>query len=155
MQTQPDLSTQESPSAATPPGESRQPKRLVDRLREASRARRLGRRTQAAYLRWIRRFIVFHGKRHPERMGQEEVARFLAVVATEAGASASTHNQAFTALQFLYQGMLGRELPALGTLAHPSARQSPTVGAGRSEVRARLANLRCRTAPAPSAPPGG
>lgn len=121
------------------------PTRLLDRLQKVSRERGLNRRTQAAYLRWIRRFILFHGKRHPDDMGPAEVALFLSVVASEGGAGPSTRSQAFTALQFLFQGMLGRDLGPLHALPQPPERPSPPVGCdSRTAVRARLANLRRR-----------
>lgn len=75
---------------------------MLDRVRDAIRARHYSVRTELAYVAWIRRFILFHGKRHPVEMGGPEVARFLSNLATEGKVSASTQNQALSALLFLY-----------------------------------------------------
>jgi len=83
------------PSPARPP-------RLFDRVRDAARVRRYSRRTEAAYLAWIRRFIFFHGKRHPAEMGAPEVTKFLSSLAVDGNVAASTQNQALSALLFLY-----------------------------------------------------
>ena len=76
--------------------------RLLDRVRQAIRARHYSPRTEKAYVGWIRRFIVFHGKRHPDEMGVPEVTQFLSSLATRDKVSASTQNQALSALLFLY-----------------------------------------------------
>ena len=77
----------------------RPPPRLLDRVRDALRLRHRSRRTERAYVGWIRRCILFHGKRHPAEMGAEEVSRFLSSLAVEAQVSASTQNQALAAIQ--------------------------------------------------------
>ena len=76
--------------------------RFLDQLRERLWANYYALRPEEAYLGWIRRFIVFSGKRHPREMGEAEVARFLSHLATEGQVSPSTQNQAFSALLFLY-----------------------------------------------------
>lgn len=81
--------------------------RLLDRVRDALRVHHYSRRTERAYVAWIRRYILFHGKRHPAEMGAEEVSRFLTALAVEARVSASTQNQALAALLFLYAQVLG------------------------------------------------
>ena len=68
-------------------------------------------RTEAAYIDWIKRFIRFHGVRHPQEMGADEVKAFLGHLATEMNVAASTQNQAFSALLFLYQEVLKLRLP--------------------------------------------
>lgn len=73
------------------PPPSRTP-RLFDRVREAARVRHYSRRTEAAYLAWIRRFIFFHGKRHPAEMGAPEITKFLSSLAVEGNVAASTQN---------------------------------------------------------------
>jgi len=85
--------------------------RLLDEVR--ARVRRLGlaRRTEEAYVGWIRRFILFHGKRHPVAMGAREVEAFLTALAVKDRVSASTQNQALGALLFLYREVLGVMLP--------------------------------------------
>src|SRR5262245_24407393 len=92
------------PAAAEPP--AGKPPRLLDRLRHAIRVRHYSRRTEDAYADWVRRFILFHHKRHPVEMGAIEINQFLTHLAVEGHVSASTQNQAFSALLFLYQKVL-------------------------------------------------
>jgi hypothetical protein len=87
--------------------------RLLDRVREAIRARHYSRRTEKAYVAWIRRYILFHGKRHPLEMGGPDVTRFLTALAVEGHVAGSTQNQALSALLFLYREVLAQELPWL------------------------------------------
>jgi|SRR5581483_8488621 len=87
-----------------------QPK-LLDRVRGAIRARHYSRRTEEAYVGWIKRFIFFHNKRHPSAMGAEEVNAFLTALATDQNVSASTQGQALSALLFLYRYVLDDPLP--------------------------------------------
>ena len=75
--------------------------RLLDRVRLALRGRYYSRRTEEAYVAWIRRYIFFHGKRHPVNMGAPEVTRFLSWLAVEGKVAASTQNRALSALLFL------------------------------------------------------
>jgi integron integrase len=107
---EPDSSAQ---SALAP---DRGEKRLVERVREAIRARHYSRRTEQAYWYWIRQFIFFHGKRHPAQMGATEVTAFLSWLATERDVAAATQGQALSALLFLYQQVLGTRLPWLDEL---------------------------------------
>jgi site-specific recombinase XerD len=87
-----------------------QPPRLLDQVRAALRVRRYSRRTEKAYVGWIRRFVIFSGKRHPRQMGKAEITRFLSYLAVRRKVSASTQNQALSALLFLYRVVLGIEL---------------------------------------------
>lgn len=93
-------------------GEAEAP-RLLDQLREALRVRHYSLRTEDAYAEWVRRFILFQGKRHPREMGLGEVRAFLNHLAVERGVAASTQNQAKSALLFLYRHVLDMELPWL------------------------------------------
>ena len=90
--------------------------RLLDLVRDAIRRRHYSRRTEEAYVHWIRRFIYFSGKRHPSTMGAEEVTAFLNWLASERNVAASTQNQALSALLFLYKEVLGTTLPWLDDL---------------------------------------
>jgi integron integrase len=94
-----------SPSAQAVAPAARPPK-LLDRLREAIRLRHYSRRTEEAYVAWATRYIYFHGVRHPAAMGAAEINAFLTHLAVEGHVSASTQNQAFSALLFLYQKVL-------------------------------------------------
>src|SRR5687768_14955019 len=119
---------------AETPADGRE-KRLVDRLREAIRSRHYSRRTEQAYWHWIRRFIFFHGKRHPAEMGAAEVTAFLSALATERNVAAATQNQALSALLFLYQHVLGEKLPWLDELVRAQRPvRMPTV-LSEAEVR--------------------
>jgi integron integrase len=89
------------------------PTKLLDRVRAAIRARHYSRRTEEAYVPWVRRYILFHAKRHPDQMGAAEVAAFLSSLTTDQRVSASTQNQALSALLFLYRHVLGKELGTL------------------------------------------
>jgi integron integrase len=115
--------------------------RLLDRVREAVRARHYSLRTEEAYVGWVRRYVLFHGKRHPIEMGQAEVNAFLSDLANRRGVSASTQNQAASALLFLYRSVLAMPLSPDGTLVRAKrARRLPTV-LTRSEVRSVLSRL--------------
>jgi integron integrase len=117
------------------------PPRLLDQVRESLRARHYSGRTEKAYIGWIRRFILFHGKRHPEAMAEAEIGAYLSSLASEAKVSASTQNQALAALLFLYQQVLGRELQWLGNLVHAKRPARVPVVLGREEARNLLAHL--------------
>jgi integron integrase len=97
----------------TPPAFSSEPPvpkpRLLDQVRQACRVRHYSRRTEDAYVHWIRRYIFFHGVRHPAEMGGTEINAFLTDLAVRGRVSASTQNQAFSALLFLYQRVLAVE----------------------------------------------
>ncbi len=102
------------------------------------RVRHYSRRTERAYVGWIRRYVLFHGKRHPAEMGAQEVSRFLSWLAVEGRVSASTQNQALAALLFLYGPVLGVELPWLDELARAACSPRLPVVLSRDEVRAVL-----------------
>src|SRR2546425_10413589 len=92
--------------------EPRQPK-LLDRARSAIRLRHYSPRTEEAYVGWIRRFVIFHNKRHPTEMGDAEVRQFLTHLAERRNVSASTQNQALNALVFLYRHVIQSPLGKL------------------------------------------
>jgi integron integrase len=85
--------------------------RLLDQVRDKIRAKHYSVRTERAYVDWIRRFIVFHDKKHPAEMSAAEIERFLTHLAVEANVAASTQNQALAAILFLYRDVLEIELP--------------------------------------------
>src|ERR1043166_6137938 len=92
------------------------PPRLLDSVRQHLRVRHYSIRTEQAYVHWIKRFILFHGKRHPKVMGETEVSMFLTHLAANRNVAASTQNQALSALLFLYQTVLEQKLEWLGDL---------------------------------------
>jgi integron integrase len=99
------------------------------------------RRTERAYTAWIRRYILFHGKRHPATMGAAEAAAFLSHLATCGRVSASTQNQALAALLFLYRHVLGVDLPWLDDIVRAKRPQRLPVVLTRTEVARLLAEL--------------
>ena len=117
------------------------PPRLLDQVRAAIRARHYSPRTEAAYVGWIRRFILFHGKRHPRDMGEAEVVEFLSALATVGQVSASTQNQALGAIVFLYSEVLGTRLAWLAGIVRAKRPVRLPVVLSRDEVAALLARL--------------
>ncbi|MEX1130295.1 MAG: phage integrase N-terminal SAM-like domain-containing protein [Vicinamibacterales bacterium] len=83
--------------------------RLMDVVRSRLRAKHYSPRTEETYVGWIRRFVRFHGRRHPREMGEAEVVAFLSSLATQARVAASTQNQALSAVIFLYSEVLNVE----------------------------------------------
>jgi site-specific recombinase XerD len=123
-----------------PPVEAARP-RLLDLARETIRRRHYSYRTEQAYLHWMKRFILFSGKRHPRELGAADVTAFLNHLVLERRVAAATQNQALAALLFLYKEVLAETLPWLEGLEHakrPARR--PTV-LTVSEVRHLLAQL--------------
>jgi len=99
-----------------------EPPKLLDQVRGAIRARHYSRRTEEAYVYWIRKYILFHGKRHPREMGAAQVTAFLTDLAVKAHVSASTQNQALSGLLFLYRAVLHVDL---GEIAPPPRARTP------------------------------
>jgi len=128
------------PDLRRPPAASGPP-RLLDQVRHALRRRHYSLRTEESYVAWIRRFILFHGKRHPREMGSPEVVAFLSDLAVRGRVSASTQNQALSALLFLYRSVLDRELGDLDSTVRARAPRRLPVVLSRDEVRALLAHL--------------
>jgi integron integrase len=116
-------------------------RRLLDRIRAAIRVRRYSRRTERAYVGWIRRFVRFHGLRHPAEMGAEEVTAYLTDLAVRRRVSASTQNQALSALLFLYRHVLEIDLPWLDNVVRAKRPQRLPSVLSRAEVRLLLNEL--------------
>ena len=95
--------------------------RLLERVRVALRIRHYSRRTEKAYVAWIRRYI-FHSKRHPAEMGAPELTRFLSSLAVDRKVAASTQNQGLSGLLFLYRAVLEMDLPWLDDSCARNAR---------------------------------
>ena len=115
--------------------------RLLDQVRNKIRFKHYSIRTEQAYVDWIRRFILFHNKRHPREMGAPEVETFLTHLATVGRVSASTQNQALCALLFLYREVLEIELPWLDNIHRAKRSQKLPVVLTLNEVRAMLARM--------------
>ncbi|MGE3541867.1 MAG: integron integrase [Candidatus Tectimicrobiota bacterium] len=117
------------------------PPRLLDQMRAVLRLKHLSFRTEEAYVSWVRRFILFHQKRHPQDMGADEIRAFLTHLATKEQVAASTQNSALNALLFLYRSVLNQPFPQLDSLERAKRpRRLPTVFS-REEVHAILSGL--------------
>lgn len=129
------------PRIPRPPDRAADAPRLLDRVREALAVRHRSPRTIEAYVGWVRRYVRFHGNRHPRELGAADVERFLTVLADRRKVAPSTHNQALAALQFLYRDVLGQPLDFVEAV--PAARirrRLPTV-LTPAEVRKVIAEL--------------
>lgn len=120
---------------------STNPPKLLDQVRERIRTKHYSIRTETQYVQWIRRYILFHGKRHPREMGAAEVEAFLTHLAVDRTVSSSTQNQALAALLFLYKEVLAIQLPWLENLTRAKRpTRLPTV-LSRDEVHAVLGRM--------------
>lgn len=115
--------------------------RLLDQVRAAIRTRHYSLRTEQAYCHWIKRFVIYHGKRHPLDIGAAEIEAFLSHLATERDVSASTQNQALAALLFLYKNVLDRDLPWLDGITRAKHSQHLPTVLTQTETAALLRHL--------------
>src|SRR3989454_9601538 len=118
--------------------------KLLTLVRRAIRLRHYSRHTEEAYVAWVRRFVRFAGLRHPASLGEAEVERFLASLA-ELGVSATTQNQAASALRFLYEEVLGRRFARPAGVVHAKEPGRVPVVLTREEVRAVLGRMQGTT----------
>jgi site-specific recombinase XerD len=125
----------------TAPFVAPQQPRLLDRVRDKIRVKPYSIRSEHAYVDWVRRFVLFHGKRHPADLGAGEVEAFLTHLAVEGRVSASTQNQAKSALLFLYKEVLGGELPWLKNVENAKRPQRLPAVLERDEVAALLSRM--------------
>jgi integron integrase len=116
------------------------PRKLLDQVRDVIRLKHYSYRTEQSYVGWIRRYILFHSRQHPKDMGGAEVEAFLTHLAVERHVSASTQNQAFSALLFLYRNVLNQDLGALDAVRAKRSNYLPTV-LTKGEVRSVLENI--------------
>ena len=120
--------------------EQRRPSPLLIRLREAIRVRHYSIRTEQAYVDWVRRYIIFYGKRHPSEMGEREVSAYLTHLAVNRNVAPSTQNQALNALCFFYRAVLDRPLGGIDGVRAKKKKKLPVV-LSRDEVAALLRQL--------------
>jgi len=130
-----------SPRALHDPSGGNLKPKLLDQLRQALRSRHYSRRTEQTYCHWVRRFIYFHHIRHPAEMAEPEINAFLTYLAVKGKVSASTQNQALSALLFLYRHVLGRQVGDLGEVNRARKPTRLPVVMTREEVKAVLASL--------------
>ncbi|MDZ7414261.1 MAG: phage integrase N-terminal SAM-like domain-containing protein, partial [candidate division KSB1 bacterium] len=115
--------------------------KLLDRVRQTLRRKHYSYRTEQAYVHWIKRFILFHHKRHPQEMSTPEIEAFLTYLAVHERVAASTQNQALQAILFLYREVLGQEITEpIHPLRAKKPKRLPTV-LTRQEVLALLSSL--------------
>ncbi len=122
-------------------GETAKPPRLLDRVREAIRVRHYSYRTEEQYVGWVRRYILFHGKRHPRDLGAEEVEAFLSSLAVQGNVAAATQNQALAAVLFLYRHVLKQDLPWINNVVRARKPRRLPLVLTRDETRALLSQL--------------
>ena len=122
-------------------------RRLFDLVHEAFRALHYSRRTEESYVHWMRRFIFFHGNRHPDTLGEPEVTAFLNHLAADRNVAASTQNQALAALLFLYKHVLRKDLALLDGLVRARRPARPGGAAARRVCGRDLTLRRCACAP--------
>ncbi|MBA3895221.1 MAG: integron integrase, partial [Gemmatimonadales bacterium] len=115
--------------------------RLLEQLRLALRVRHYSPRTEEAYVAWVRRYVRFHGMRHPGDLGRDEIGRFLTALADRAGLSASSQTQALSALIFLYREVLNADPGAITDIVRARQPGRLPVVLSREEVRALLERL--------------
>jgi len=128
--------------ASPAPPSSPDAPRLLDRVCLHLRVKRYSIRTEKTYLDWIKRFILFHKKRHPIEMGEAEIASFLSHLAVNGQVAASTQNQALSALLFLYQQVFERKLDLIAGVERVRRPPKLPVVFTRAEARAILAHLK-------------
>src|SRR5262245_32856927 len=109
--------------------------KLLDQVSEVIRFKHYSIRTERSYRDWIRRFILFHGKRHPREMGATEVGSFLSNLAVQHRVASSTQNQAFNALLFLYGQVLHQDIGQIGEIERAKRPQRLPVVLTRTEVQ--------------------
>jgi len=114
---------------------------LLDQLRDCIRRKHLALATEQAYVGWCRRFILFHGKKHPKDMGEVEIRDFLTDLAVTRRVSASTQNQALNAIVFLYRYVLERDLESFGAVERAKRPERLPVVLTREEMRGILSAL--------------
>jgi len=113
---------------------SRHPGTLRRAFHEECKRRGLARNTERSYFQWVRRFVRYHGMRHPAEMGAEQIGHFLSHLATERKVAASTQNQALNALIFLYREVFGEDVEALGSFVRAKRHRYLPVVLSSSEV---------------------
>jgi len=116
--------------------------RLLDQVREVIRLKHYSIRTEESYVGWIRKFILFHGKRHPAEMKEAEVRAFLSHLANQGNVTASTQNQAFSALLFLYRHVLKQELGEIEGVDRAKRPSRLPLVLTRAEVKEVLCHLK-------------
>ncbi len=114
---------------------------LLEHARQICRLKHFSLKTEKAYLTWIRRFILFNKKRHPKEMGEEQISKYLTFLADKANVSASTQNQAFSAILFLYRDVLEINLSKIDHIHRPRRSSKLPVVFTKEEVNSVIGQL--------------
>lgn len=133
--------TNPAPLPANPASPGGSEPRLLDRLRQRIRFRHYSLRTERTYADWVRRYILFHGRRHPRELGAEHVVAFLSSLASDRHVAASTQNQALAAVLFLYREVLGIRLPWMEGIARAKRPRRLPVVLTQAEAHALLSRM--------------
>ena len=115
--------------------------KLLDQVRSTIRFRHFSIRTEQTYIHWIKRFILFHKKRHPLEMGEEEIRQFLSYLATKENVASSTQNVALSSILFLYRHVLRQEIPFINGIERSKRPAKIPLVFTREEVKAILSRL--------------
>ena len=115
---------------------------LMELVQARVRLRHLSPRTEEAYVRWVRRFILHHGNRDPKLLGKKEVEAFLSQLAQKRGVRPSTQNQALSAILFLYREVLEREIPWVNDVARAKRKKHLPVVMNRTETQMVLMEMK-------------
>jgi integron integrase len=115
--------------------------KLLDKLRNRIRARHFSLRTEQTYVQWVKRFILFHHKRHPSEMGAKEINEYLTFLAVKTNVAAATQNQALNAIIFFYREIIGREIPDIGEFIRAKTMKRLPVVLNKDEVHKLLNQL--------------
>jgi len=121
--------------------QEKRPPKLLDQLHERIRIKHYSYKTEQSYVQWVKRYILFHNKRHPKDMGEKEIAQFLSHLAMKENVSASTQNQALCATVFLYKHVLKKELGEFSNIVWAKRPKRLPVVLTREEVKEILENL--------------
>ena len=110
-------------------------RKLLEVVRDSLRTQNYSYRTEKTYINWIRKYILFHNKRHPKEMGEREINQFLTYLAVNQKVAASTQNQALSALLFLYKRILRKEIGWIGNIQRARKPKKIPVVFTREEVK--------------------
>ncbi len=115
--------------------------KLLNEVHKAMRIKHLSKRTEEVYIKWIKRFVYFHKKRHPAEMGEQEIRQFISHLALNRNVASSTQNQALSALLFLYRHVLQKELPYIENILWAKKPKKLPVVFTRQEVKKVLSHM--------------
>lgn len=115
--------------------------KLLDQIKIHLRSLHYSKRTEESYINWIKRFILFHNKTHPEKLGKDEIRKFLNYLATERNVSASTQNQALQAILFLYKEIIHKDLGWIDDIQRPTKPKHIPVVFTKSEAHSIISNM--------------